>query len=521
MTDRPRRFLGAPDAAKDASFKEHFVESVYVSRLEKHESDIVFGSKGSGKTALSRALTELNQDFYFNTKKLSLKQISFTQVYEALSGLQKTSKTELASLARNAWQNVLAMYCLEAVYQTIAGENPQLELRLENLFEEENFGDTNSNNRLIAQIENIFRRIAKVGLEDSQAFPAGGPLTGLTASQREQLQQFPSNPNVSDLLEECSEIVRRSEKCVLISLDGFDSIVDHTPQSRRAIFAGLIDAIHTLAAEKHFENAFLFKAFLPQELTASAVATIWDSDKYIGNTHYLRWSKSDFRALLQRRLQPYSKTKSSEFATVWNEFMPKYVINEEHGLEEDSFEYVLRHTLYRPRQLLSHLQRIFDWWDETPSNSIRVDPSFIPGVVAGMNVELSKSVVNQLKFAHPEIEVFLHSWNGNSNVMPVGVFKESLRKIFNLSSTTDTDDLFDELFGAGVFGIAQRSQVDEVSKKNFFKFGFVRHMHSTKIHAAFSDGDLLALSPMFHEYCGCQKSPFGAIVPVGVQGISS
>ena len=57
-------------------------------------------------------------------------------------------------------------------------------------------------------------------------------------------------------------------------------IVDHSAESRRAIFAGLIDAIDKCSSDALFVNAFSFKAFLPQELTDEANAIVWDSDKF-------------------------------------------------------------------------------------------------------------------------------------------------------------------------------------------------------------------------------------------------
>ena len=61
-----RRFLGELDAAKDQYFKNHFVESLDIELLNTERSDIVFGAKGVGKTALRRALTELHKDASMN-----------------------------------------------------------------------------------------------------------------------------------------------------------------------------------------------------------------------------------------------------------------------------------------------------------------------------------------------------------------------------------------------------------------------------------------------------------------------
>ena len=309
MARKQRRYLGDLDAATDGHFKDHFVESLDLKRILTNRSDIVYGSKGVGKTALRRALAELNQQFYFTTTTLDLDQISFSQVHAALSKLKDTTHTEITTLARNTWRNVLAIYCLEAVANLLPNSN--LKGDIDKLVSDEGFQGVNSNNRLLSQIERFLIRIAELGCADNTPTPLG-----LTMSQRTVVNSFPSNPEVLRLLQECAEVVEASDKCVLVCIDGFDSIVDHSRESRKAIFAGLIDAIHKCSKDSLLDKSFCYKAFLPQELADDADTVVWDADKFILNTHYLRWSVREIRQLLLRRLRRYAKAKSNEFEDV-------------------------------------------------------------------------------------------------------------------------------------------------------------------------------------------------------------
>jgi hypothetical protein len=505
---RQRRFLGELDAAKDQQFENHFVESLDVSRLNSSRSDIVYGAKGVGKTALRRALTELNQSLFYSTKTIDLNSISFSQVHDALSILKDTSKTEVPTLARNTWRNVLAMYCLETVADALPGLH-QLRIRISKFLNEEDFSDGDSNNRLLSYIERIFLIIGRLGLEEESHF---APL-GLTKKQRNVINAFPSHPEARLLLEECSVIVRESGKVCLVCLDGFDSIVDHTEESRKAIFAGLIDAIHKCSSDPLFMNAFSFKAFLPQELTDEAHAIVWDSDKFTQSTHHLSWAEEDFQRFVRKRLLTYSRTKSNKFWDVWHEFMPDKVRNEAHRIEESSFSYILRHTLFRPRHVLDHLQNILDRWDEI-SVSFRVDPTFIPPIVAKKNYELAKIVINQLELTHPGLGEFMQSWGGSSNVIFVNDFLVRLQRFMVCQSSQEASKLFDTLFNFGLFGIARKSKLARGSQLARFKFGFVGDVFEPNIHAAVDGADLVALSPMLREYCGCTPSEWGAIIPV-------
>lgn len=508
MGRKERRFLGDLDAETDPSFANHFVESPDLHHIHNPQSNIVYGSKGVGKTALRRALTELNRQSYFHTKTINLDQISFAQVHDALSDLRDTSKTEVATLARNTWRNVLAMYSLEAAAESLPEEHRHVRGQIFRLLHEEGFSASDSNNRLLGHIERLFLLVAEAGIEQDTPTPLG-----LTSKQRGLINNFPSNPAVKQLLEQCVPAIARSGRVILICLDGFDSIVDHTPESRRAIFAGLIDAIHKCSRDPLLSRAFCYKAFLPQELTEAAHVMVWDADKFVQNTHYLKWSKEDFQNLIRKRLLPYAKTKSSQFNDVWRQFMPSTVRNEAHRVDESTAGYILRHTLYRPRQVLTHLQAILDQWDER-SDVFRVDPTFIPPVVARTNYNLARMVVNQLEVAHPGLAVFMQSWGGSPNIVTVADFQNRLTRMFELQAIQETDNLFDNLFNLGIFGICQKPSMTRGAFTMRFKFSFVGDRISPNIHASLESSDLVAISPMFHEYCGCNPSEWGAVIPV-------
>ena len=495
-----RRFFGSLDAARDERFEDHFVESLDLRRLQTNSSDVIYGAKGVGKTALRRALCELYGSKYHTTTTIDLDPISFSQVHVALSHLQDTVNTETVALASNTWRNVMAMHCLETVAGGLPVGDP-LRRQINDLLAIEGFSGRNSNNRLIRQIEQIMIRIAEIGTD------SGPTPLGVTERQREAATGFPFNAQVRSLLAGCASLVERTGKFVLICVDGFDSIVDHTKESRRVIFAGLIDAIFKCAADPIMARAFCFKAFLPQELTDDAMVTLWDDDKNIYNTRYLRWSAEDFQQLLCRRMRPYSRTKSGDFNDVWHEYMPERIRNVAYGTDESSFAYILRHTLYRPRQLLTHVQNIIDEWDER-STSFRIDPSFIPRVVAETNVRLARHVVSQLEIKHPGLRTFMQSWSGAPNVMGVREFQDKMRRVFGINDAVQLNDMFNDLFNGGIFGVKRQAS----SGQRHFRFGFAAG-HIAEMHAAVEENDLVALSPMFHEYCGCVTSERGPILP--------
>jgi hypothetical protein len=507
MTRSPRRYLGDLDAATDDHLMEYFVESDDLARLLNGDSDIIYGAKGAGKTALRRALSERNRSSFFAVRSVDLDNISFAQVHDALSKLRHTTATEVPTLASNIWRNVLAMYYLEAI-----ADEPEIEKhgglkqRILDALTAEGFLMPDSNSRILGAIERILVRIAEAGLKH----PGPTPL-GLSAQQRQVANRFPASPEIAELLKATSKIVALSGNPVLICVDGFDSIVDHSPESRKAIFAGLIDAIQKGSRDPMLAKSVAFKAFLPKELTDGAHALVWDSDKHILNIHQLTWTERALEEFARKRLSRVTKAKSLKFSDIWHEVMPEKIRNETHKLDEASFAYILRHTLYRPRQLLTHLQRLLDKWDERGGHT-RLDPSFIPQVVGDTNRMLAESMVSQLGIRYPHFLGFIRSWRGVASILTLAEFRARLARLMNLGSEEEVSEVGLALFRFGIFGVGARDQVLRGGQTARFRYAFVGDLHDDVYKQA--DGeDLVALSPMFFEYCGSQVSEYGAIVP--------
>jgi hypothetical protein len=307
--------------------------------------------------------------------------------------------------------------------------------------------------------------------------------------------------------------MRGQDKPALVCLDGFDSIAQHTAEQRQVIFTGLVDAVQKAMKDEFLRNVFCFKAFLPQELTDKAKATVWDSDKYGLRNHLITWSPDEFRRLLARRFRRFARTKSETFRDLWLDSLPEAVRNSSHRVEELSFAYILRHTQYRPRQFLQHLQRIFDSWD-MKSESFRVDASHIPKVVGKTNRELAQFVVAQVSKVNPSVAAFVQTLRGGTSVMPAAIVRQKVQRVFGAQSPEEINGALDELFGFGLIGYQKANLMMVDSPRQEFHFSYVGDHHIPDLHAAIDDEDYIALCPMFVEFCGCSPSEYGAVVPI-------
>jgi hypothetical protein len=503
-----KRPLGDPDAMQDKGFPEHFVSSGDLDAILNNSTMVIYGSKGSGKSALRRALTEINKKFYCAAGTIDFDDISFAQVYSDLEKINKTTQAEIPLVARAAWRNVLALFVVELISDTLA-EGHNLRKRIRSfLATHRGLKHADTNNRLLAWIEKIFARIEEYALVNEATF------AGLSPDQRMEAVAFPGVAGLTELLKEAADHCRALGKHALVCLDGFDSIVDHTPESRSAIFAGLIDAIDRNRTDPIFEGAICFKAFLPAELTEDAHLLLWDADKRPLNfTHRLHWSIPEFHDFVAKRLAPFTRTRGASFRENWSEIFPVTVHNKTYDVEEDTFMYILRHTLHRPRHALIQLQRLLDEWD-AKGTSTKIDPHFIPPVVSRTNADLAEKTVDQLSRRMPSIYSFVWSFRNSLDVIPQPDFVQRLRKHFSEHVPAGIDLIAKELYDLGLFGIALPEEERYESGRGFIRcrFGSIGPRQRGRI-LQWEATDLIAISPMLHEFCGLKESNHGAIVP--------
>ncbi len=504
-----KRFLGNPDAERDEEFNAHFVPLETLSRIRGDSSEVILGAKGSGKSALRRALTEIYDGDYMTTDTVNLNSISFSQVHKALSDLRDTSNVEMARLATNVWRNVLAIYCLDAL-QRVLPSRDALGIEIREWLEAEGIVelDESANARLLGFVERIFALVREMAVDDIE------PFLGLTPDQTSLLDRFPYDDLMKTLLVRATGAIQKTYKKVLICVDGFDSIVDHTEESRSAIFAGLIDAIQKHDKDPLISDSFCFKAFLPTELTDTAIAKLWDADKFLSHTHRIHWSLTEIQEFVRTRLEKFSRRKNSkDFSVVWNDLMPATVENTRYGVTEPTFDYIVRHTFFRPRQVLFHLQRIFDEWDRK-SDAFKVDKSFVPSVVAASNLKLAETMVAQLNIKHIGIDAFLRSWAGSSNTTTAETIRKRIAKFLGVDDFDEQNQLLNEFYDAGIFGIAIHGKTKKVADIRGFRFSFVEDLNAGNVHTSLKNKSVLALNPMLNEYCECRPSKVGPVIPL-------
>lgn len=500
------RYLGDPDAKTDEHFREHFVNSDEAKAQLRHDFRITFGTKGSGKTALRRALTDIHSDRYAATYVIDLDDLEFGQIYGQIQSLRGTSGTNEAQLASTLWRNVIATYCIEAALQ-VDGMPIETKSQINSFLDGKGYKQApTAHFRLLHHADVIFKTVAELGNRDASRH--SGATQSLTPSQLSALIRFPTFDELPHLTKEVATAISHGGKKVCICIDGLDSIVEQTHERRTYLFAGLVNAAYKLFVDPELSKGFALKLFLPEEFASDARRVIWDQDKIHRFSELLHWTPKEFRAFIYKRLIPHSKSKSADFSTVWHEHFPEKIRNEHHKVDEPSLTYILRHTLYRPRQVLFHLQEIIEKW-EAQSSTFRIDRTFVPSVVSRTNWRMAQQVVDSLQQTHPHLESLLKSFGGFECVLPTREVADRVKKMTPFQEVADVKRHLHELIAWGFFGVA-----DTHAPSQGFHFSY-SDPHT--INHFPQDDTLLAMSPMFAEFCGTRPSKFGPVVPRTVQ----
>lgn len=496
------RYLGDPDAGSDDHFRDHFVNSTEARAHLTSDFRITFGTKGSGKTALRRALTDIHANRYAATYVIDLDDLEFGQIYGQVQNLRGTSGTSEAQLATTLWRNVIATYCIESALQ-VKEISEDTHRKICSFLDGKGYERTLSAHfRILHHADIIFRAVAELGNATSTSAAA---LSGLTPRQLSTLIRFPTFAELPHLIKDVSaEISGTVGKKICICIDGLDSIVEQTHERRTYLFAGLVNAAYKLYVDTDLAQGFAIKLFLPEEFANEARRIIWDQDKIHRFSQLLHWTPKEFKTFIYKRLLPHSKSKSPDFLNVWHEHFPDKIRNEQHRTDEASLTYFLRHTLYRPRQVLFHLQEVLENW-ETHSSTWRVDRSFIPSVVARTNWTLAQHVVDSLQHTYPHLESLLKSFGGQECVLKTTEVAERIRKFTPFQDVADIKRHLHELIAWGFFGVGDAQSPDHGFLFSYSDFQAVDHFPQ--------DETLLAISPMFAEFCGTKPSKLGLVVP--------
>lgn len=509
---------GPSDALKhDEQFSLKWIEppSIKACLLKKHW--LISGEKGSGKSAIRRALAEIYGDKFIATPVVDFDNITFRALYENIVELAKATKLSKTTTLSHYWQYAMVIELVVACatakperYGEFLNRLPTSRTRIP------------LSERLLRVLEDAWNKIDAYTGQRPQKRSAGesAPANllaslGLTAKLLADLSQFPLGREFVDTRHAFfSKLEEHNEQVVLI-LDGFDTLRnDGAPADAiRLIFDSLVNAIQSINAYQDLPTGLAIKAFIPHDRYLSL--SLRDVDKVDTMHAAIRWNGASLQEFLKKRLQLALKSPGGTFHDLWRQVVPEKVFNLHYKIEEDSFDYVLRHTMMRPRQLQIHLEHLASAFQDQV-----VDPSGIPKSISESSKAVAKHFINEFQTDHPNLDRFIGLLHGKNNIIE---FRE-LRKIvsdalWRFQSTEDTQKIeqkVDTLYTMGFFGVLHFVQPGEVvgdlcclptkeSTRHYVDF-FFKNPHPA-ISSTLKDESLIAFHPIFVDHASFRPHP--------------
>jgi hypothetical protein len=508
---------GPIDALADKHFSEKWIEPDDIKKCLAPNRWIISGEKGSGKSAIRRAIIDLHRDDYFVAAVVDFNKINFRPIYENLVKLAQTTSLSKMAMLSHAWQYSiiveLAKGCAEkdqGFFEKIRKSIPAARFA------------PKLHGRLLALLEEAWNKVDEFtgfspGYSKNRKHAKANLLgtAGLTAALLGELSTFPLDSKYEFFKNELFNLIRERADNVVLVLDGFDQLHHDTDVSREAIrliFASLVDAILQFQTDLNMPEMLAIKALIPHDRYIEL--ELRDSDK-IDSLHWpIRWTRSSLKEFVKKRIENSTNIHASNFTSLWQQVFPEYVYNTRYKLEEDSFDYVLRHTMFRPRHMQAHLSNL-----ATTHDGKNIDPTMVPGAISSSARSIATNFINEYKIDHPKLREFINLFSEKENIMEYQKFREFVQlalKKFQPGSTVTVEERIDALYAMGFFGLVKfvdsGAQLGDryypptrESNRHYVDF-FYKQPHSA-ISGRLKDDSLVALHPIFIDLVDLKPHP--------------
>jgi hypothetical protein len=505
--------FGPEDAAMDddPEFLRKFIDPDEIQSLLSDKYWIISGEKGSGKTALRRAYsvpgTQYHNKFssFIQITYDDLELKSFKPLLEQLGDRSKVAKLTLLA---NCWEYIILNEVIEAARAQGFSFSDASPIDQEITAFRAGIHGPNLNKKqgLSETIGSILERMFELlVLKEEAAEPAVS------------IRTFPAKePEFAAMIEKLSQFLQTSDKRILVLLDGFDHLIADYKERRHVqrVFEGLVTAVYSLALRKQLQGRFFIKALIPYDRFVSL--NLRDMDKIQSLHRGIRWDRKLLKKFIERRLQiqlPDKQTRNQNFDQIWNSLLPDRVLNVFYQIIEQSFDYILRHTMWRPRHLQIQLKTLAEMF---PNQEI--DAGMLRDSVRAACYNLVIFFVQEYEIDHPYLDAFLNMLRGQKNIMTYGELYSVVDAVARQGdSISSIEETIISLYKIGFFGVYENISPRHDSHRTgyvpprkssvqpyCFKFYYNSPTHEG---LSFSKETKVGIHPIFFDRCRLVQDP--------------
>ncbi|OJF70599.1 hypothetical protein BK026_18495 [Alteromonas sp. V450] len=513
MKNRPNIYWGPIDAKdeSDGPFLEKFVQCSSYKEIIDSYKPLISGEKGSGKSAFKRHLVATHKKNNDVVTEISFDDIEYVSVIENLNYLIEYTQAKSLSVLSHYWQFVIFIYAMKTAMSVEKTHLTKEKNLIQEYLTDSGFAEMGIVSIMSLLTFNAIKKIEQVtNPADKRDLERLGLPTALSAQVHDSLKSYPLfDPKFVQAKNAFFRYLNDGGRKVIITIDDFDEIKAKSTDDRlsiQSIFDSLISAIYVISLTHELRDAFRVYCFIPHDRLIEA--DLRDYDKIEYKHEAIIWDYAGIKKLLGKRIA--FSTGGKKFDEVWQSLFPAVIPNDCYNIQESSFEYLLRHTQYRPRQILRTLEAL-----ETEARKNDFDANKFRQVIHRLAKKNVDAFIKEYSIDHPNLKRFFHRFKNFSNVCEYTSFRQKVEKIISdLGSYVSLDDKIDQLYNMGFFGVLKELKGHDIKdtaataylpptryRGQRYLCKFYYHHPDESISGALQGEDVIVIHPMFFDYC--------------------
>jgi len=422
-----------------------------VQMLLNGEKNIVVGRKGEGKTAIAQYIYNINEHNVFSTQ-LTFKNFPFNKLYE-LSNSQYTSPNQYVSI----WKYI--------IFTTIC------KLMIKN---------NNIENSLVSKLKKIFFNDEQESLEKMinkytlKGFKLNIATVGINIDREKNNTEI-----------EWLDLIDLFEKIVIKNIDKskyyiiFDELDEdyknfEDDEEEKRYFDLLTGLLKSVQDVRSIFKRYDLEIYPIVFLRSDIYARIHYSDKNKWSDILLKifWNEEKIKKLLCHRLNIVFGTSELSFYDCWTKIFgtKKVGYGNKQQKEMNSFDYILRSTHKRPRDIIRYLQLCANGmlFGHEKKKKFFISPYLIKQVDDEFSEYLKNEIIDEIYSELPDYEEVFSILSlirkQTFNIQDfIDYYKQRIDQGADLNK--DPKEILKILFEASVIG-----NVPKISNRNIFKY---------------------------------------------------
>ncbi len=547
--------------AEDDKILQARMYDLFVTTSEYYETEvkgksIVVGRKGSGKTAILLGYSHNHGAKYKSMSQIDADDIPITSLYnfylrthirisaELVNKAKEINSeieyTELASLidpvrlSSHAWSKAFQNFAIYLAATHLLDENNCSNEERDILFRVTNtirgqLDDKDVTAFLYALLTENYGEIVDLIQETVSSYVGNAWAKLISLITNRLLGRFREKPttdfkNARSIINKYAE---SNEWNILITFDRFDDFYDKHYEdlqqlkddhdasylARRqvlsAILEGLILGVSEIKKEKDYEWLDILitipmDKFMELDLRERARIEL-------KNVIMLHWTPLELFDYANRRIAAILGTKIPEGKSPWYFMFPDTISNAAvKNIKEDSFLYLLRHTLWKPREvqmyILKLLERLFEGGIAFEDREV-----IFREAIAEQSRDIIRQEFNpEFKKQYPRLRNLFKQLQASKvyTVVPLSDLMDTLSGSSLSSDITDKTKVLRRLYYMGVVGVrkifpAKQKNTEPTVTQSKQEVAYTFFFNSND-HDPFSPNSILCFHPMFFDEIGAE-----------------